>query len=133
MKSVITLVMCATLPVASVAQTASIRGFLTKDVASEQKLEEQAQAVPDAARLRRYMDFQAGEPHNAGSPRSKAVAEYILGNLKEWGLEAHIEEFEALIPFPTVRQVEVIGPKRYVAKLKEPAIAADPTSGQANQ
>src|ERR1700685_3397149 len=129
MKSVLTLLLCAALPVSSFAQTASIRGFLTKDLADEQKLEEQAQAIPDAARLRRYMDFQAGEPHNAGSARSKVVAEYILGNLKEWGLDAHIEEFEALMPYPTVRQVEVVGPKRFVAKLKEPAVAADTHRG----
>ncbi|HEX3685227.1 MAG TPA: transferrin receptor-like dimerization domain-containing protein [Bryobacteraceae bacterium] len=133
MKSVLTLLLCAVLPAASIAQNASIRGFLTKDVADEQKLETQAQALPDGARMLRYMQFQAGEPHNAGSPRSKAVADYILGNLKEWGLDARIEEFEALMPYPTVRQVEVLGPKRYVAKLKEPAIAVDPTSGQANQ
>jgi N-acetylated-alpha-linked acidic dipeptidase len=133
MKSALALLVCASLPLSTFAQTASIRGFLTKDIAEEQKLEQQARAIPDPARLRRYMDFQAGEPHNAGSPRSKVVAEYILGNLKEWGLEARIEEFEALMPYPTVRQVEVLGPKRYVAKLKEPAIAADPLSGQANQ
>src|ERR1700761_1687679 len=133
MKSIVTFVLCVAVPFSTFAQTASIRGFLTKDVADERKLEEQAQAIPDAARLRRYMDFQAAEPHNAGSPRSKVVAEYILGNLKEWGLDAHIEEFEALIPYPTVRQVEVLGPKRYVAKLKEPAVSVDPTSGQASQ
>jgi N-acetylated-alpha-linked acidic dipeptidase len=127
------MICAAVLPVVGVAQTPSIRGFLTKDLAEEQKLEEQARAMPDAARLRRYMEFQAGEPHNAGSARSKVVAEYILGNLKEWGLEARIEEFEALMPFPTIRQVEVVGPKPYTAKLKEPPVSVDPTSSQANQ
>lgn len=83
--------------------------------------------------MRKYMEFQAAEPHNAGSPRCKVVAEYILGMLKEWGLDAHLEEFEPLLPYPSVRQVEVVGPKRYVAKLKEPAITIDPSSGQANQ
>lgn len=110
-----------------------MRGFLSKDIPDEQRLEQQAQATPDAARLRRYMEFQAGEPHHAGSPRSKVVAEYILGQLKEWGLDAHIEEFEALMPYPTVRQVEVVAPRRFVAKLKEPAVPVDSTSGQANQ
>jgi len=38
------------------------------------------------------MEFISSEPHNAGSPRSKAIAEYILGTFKEWGLDAHIEE-----------------------------------------
>jgi N-acetylated-alpha-linked acidic dipeptidase len=110
-----------------------MRGFLTKDIADEQGFEKQAQSVPDTGRLRKYMDFMAGEPHNAGSPRSKVVAEYVLGNFKEWGLDAHIEEFEALLPTPTVRQVEVTGPKRYVAKLKEPVVPEDPNSGDAHQ
>jgi len=110
-----------------------MRGFQTKAILSEQKLEEQAQAIPDTARMRQYVNFMAAEPHHAGSPRSKAVAEYLLGMLKEWGLDAHIEEFEALMPYPTVRQVKVLGPKPFEAKLKEPAIPQDPDSGDANQ
>ncbi len=113
--------------------SATIRGFLTKDIPDEQKLEEQVQTVPDPGRMRQYMNFMAREPHNAGSPRSKAVAEYILGSLKEWGLDARIEEFESLLPTPTIRQVEVVSPKRFVAKLKEPFIPADPDSGDAHQ
>jgi N-acetylated-alpha-linked acidic dipeptidase len=61
------------------------------------------------------------------------VADYILGSLKEWGLDATVEQFEALLPYPTVRQVEVIGPKPYVAKLREPIVPEDPTSGQTGQ
>ena len=114
-------------------ETAHIRGFFAKDVAEEQSFEKQAQAVPDTGRLRKYMNFMAAEPHNAGSPRSKAVAEYALGLFKEWGLDAHIEEFEALMPTPTVREVEVLGPKHYVAKLKEPVVAEDPNSGDVHQ
>src|SRR5581483_784879 len=99
----------------------------------EQRLEQQAQAVPDPVRLLQYMQYMASEPHQAGSPRSKAVAEYIWGMLKDWGLDAHIEEFEALMPYPTLRQVEVVGPKPFTATLKEPAVPADPDSGDANQ
>src|SRR6185437_10230486 len=122
------------LPISSsFAQTASMRGFLLSDVPGEQKLEQQAQAIPDTERLRQYMEFNAAEPHNAGSPRSKVVAEHILSLLKQWGLDAHIEEFEALLPFPTVRQVEVTGPTPYTAKLKEPAIPQDPDSGEPHQ
>ena len=114
-------------------ETLRMRGFLTKDISQEQSLERQAQGVPDTGRLRKYMDFMAAEPHNAGSARSKVVAEYVLGHFKEWGLDAHIEEFEALLPTPTVRHVEVLGPKPYVAKLKEPVVAEDPNSGDAHQ
>ena len=121
------------LPISAFAQTAQMRGFQNKDIATEQKLEQQAQAIPESARLRQYVDFMASEPHNAGSPRSKAVAEYILRMFHEWGLDAHIEELEALMPYPTVRKVEVLGPKPFEAKLKEPAIPQDPDSSDANQ
>lgn len=133
MRALIALTLCGVLSGFAYAQAPKMRGFLAKDIASEQKLEQQAQGVPDPIRLRRYMDFISSEPHNAGSPRSKAVAEYILGTFKEWGLDAQIEQFEALMPYPTFRQVEVVGPKPYVAKLKEPAIPQDPDSGDPNQ
>ena len=96
------------LPAFTYAQSSAIRGFLTKEIPRQQKLEQQARTIPEPARLRKYMDFISSAPHNAGSPRSKAIAEYILGTFKEWGLDAHIEEFEALMPYPTVREVEVL-------------------------
>ncbi|MBV9669745.1 MAG: M28 family peptidase, partial [Acidobacteriales bacterium] len=121
------------LPLLTAAQTIPMRGFFDKDIAGEQKLEKQAQTVPNAARLRTYLEFMAGEPHNAGSPRSKAVAEYIAGMLREWGLDTSIERFEALMPYPTVRQVEVVGPRPYVAGLKEPVVPQDPDSKDPHQ
>ena len=112
----------------------AIRGFPANKADEENRLEQQAHAIPEVARLRRYMAFMAAEPHSAGSPRSKAVAEYVLGNLKEWGLSASIEEFEALIPYPTVRQVQIVSPPtHYTATLKEPVVAEDPASSDPHQ
>jgi N-acetylated-alpha-linked acidic dipeptidase len=134
MKLFCALLLLGSLPLQMFSQeTTRLRGFLSKDIAEEQNLEKEAQSIPDTSRLRKYMDFMASEPHNAGSPRSKAVAEYVLGSFKEWGLDAHIEEFEALLPTPTVRQVEILGPKRFTAKLKEPVVADDPDSNDAHQ
>jgi N-acetylated-alpha-linked acidic dipeptidase len=119
--------------VAYAQRAAAPRGFPFSQAADEFRLEQQAQAVPDSAHMRRYMDFLAAEPHNAGSARTKAVADYLLGSLKEWGLNASIEQFEALMPYPTVRQLEVLSPRRYTASLKEPVVPQDPASGSAHQ
>ncbi len=110
-----------------------VRGFPVRDTDVELRWEQQAQAIPDAMHLRQYMEFMAADPHNAGSPRSKVIAEYLLENLKEWGLKATIEEFESLIPYPTIRQLQVVSPKRYTALLKEPAFSEDPDSTDENQ
>ena len=110
-----------------------LRGFQASEVAEEQRLEKLARAIPDPERLRKYMNFMAADPHQAGSPRSKIVAEYILGQFREWGLEAQIEEFQALMPYPTVRRVQVIGPEPFEAKLKEPVVTQDKDSGDTGQ
>jgi N-acetylated-alpha-linked acidic dipeptidase len=61
------------------------------------------------------------------------VAEYALGLFREWGFDAHIETFEALLPYPTTRVLEMTAPVRYRAVLKEPAIAEDAGTNDPNQ
>lgn len=110
-----------------------IRGFANDDLKAERDLESRAKSLPQSEHIRAYMKRMSAQPHHAGSPASKAVAEYVLGLLKEWGLDARVERFEALLPYPTLREVEMTGPSRYVLQLKEPAIPEDPDSGDANQ
>ena len=110
-----------------------IRGFSPDAARSEHELEQKALAMPDPARLRAYMDRMAGEPHIAGSPQSREVAEYISGLLREWGLDAKVEQFEALLPYPTARSLEMTAPSHYRAKLQEPAIPEDPDSNDRHQ
>lgn len=115
------------------AQGRSYRGFLSGEIQPEADAEKKGRALPDGKLMAEYAAFIAAEPHQAGSPRSKEVAEYIQKLLKQWGLSTEIESFDVLLPYPTVRQVEVIGPKRYEAKLKEPAVPEDPDSADRNQ
>jgi N-acetylated-alpha-linked acidic dipeptidase len=110
-----------------------IRGFSQDLAKTESELEDRARALPDAKRIRTYMERMSREPHHAGSPASKAVAEYALGLFKEWGLEAHIEQFEALLPYPTHRSLEMTSPVHYKAKLHEPAVPEDKDSNDKNQ
>jgi N-acetylated-alpha-linked acidic dipeptidase len=108
-----------------------IRGFTAGSAAAEREMEQRFRAIPSPDNLREYMRTITAEPHHAGSPNSKKVAEYVLAKFKSWGLEANIEEFEALMPFPTERVVELVGPDHYVAKLQEPPVDADPDSADA--
>jgi N-acetylated-alpha-linked acidic dipeptidase len=110
-----------------------IRGFAPDQVKAEQALEAKATAMPEAARVRTYEKRMSARPHHAGSAGNRAVANYILAELKEWNLPAHVEVFEPLLPYPTVRSLELVGPVHYVAKLKEPVVPQDPDSGDAGQ
>ena len=106
---------------------------LVAGVCSAQNYERRVRDLPDAARMNQYFDRMAAEPHHAGSPGSKAVADYARGLFAAFGLDVKIETFEAMLPYPKARLLEMTAPVRYTAKLTEPGIAADPDSTDRNQ
>ncbi len=77
-----------------------------------------------------YIRRLAARPHHVGSPYDKDNAEWILEKLKSWGLDARFEIFEVLFPTPKDRALELVEPENFKAKLQEPTVAVDPTSGQ---
>jgi N-acetylated-alpha-linked acidic dipeptidase len=101
---------------------APIRGFGNDQWKSEHEREEKAIAIPQRERMKIYMERMASKPHHAGSAGSRAVAEYALGLFKGWGFDAQIETFEALLPYPTFRSLEMTEPVRFRALLKETAV-----------
>ena len=115
-------------PAAHTQGTGRLGGFTAQGSDAERALEATFQAVPRPDNAREYMRKITAKPHHAGSPASREVAEYILNLEKSWGLDAQIESFEALMPYPTERQVELVAPERYTLTLTEPAVPQDPTS-----
>jgi N-acetylated-alpha-linked acidic dipeptidase len=110
------------------AADAPIRGFPPKQIPQQQQWESKARAVPQPDRIRDYIRRLSEKPHHAGSPASKETAEYVLGLLRSWGLDANIEEFEALLPIPKKRQLELVSPMSFKAALEEPIITEDKNS-----
>ena len=113
----------------STAQSKPIRGFPDDAVAAQRQREEQFRKIPDSARLKEYMEAMAGEPHVAGQPSSKKVADYALAKFKSFGLDAKLEEFEAMMPWPIETSVELVAPEKYTLRVKEPVLSEDPDSG----
>ncbi len=109
----------------------AIRGFDPASQAREITWEQQARAIPEAARIGAFIKRLSSRPHLAGTPQSKQTAEAILAQLREYGLDAHIEQFEALLPTPKVRLLEITSPIRLRFKLEEPAIPGDSNSHDA--
>src|SRR4051812_1605618 len=117
--------------VARSATHESIRGFDRPSQAMEVKWEQQARAIPDPTRIRTTMQKLSRQAHLAGTPQSKETAEYILAQLREYGLEAHIEQYEAMLPQPKLRSLEMTEPVAFRAKLEEPEVAGDQYSADA--
>jgi N-acetylated-alpha-linked acidic dipeptidase len=114
-------------------QPQPLRGFSRDSAAPQRELERRFQTLPKADNLREYMRVISQEPHHAGTAASRKVAEYVLAHFRSWGLNASIEEYEALMPYPVDRIVELVDPERYSAQLNEPNVAVDEDSNDAGQ
>jgi N-acetylated-alpha-linked acidic dipeptidase len=118
-------------PILQPAANDSIRGFDPASQTEELKWERQARVIPDAGHIGEFISRLSKQPHMAGTPQSKQTAEAILAQLHRYGLDAHIEQFEALLPQPKVRVLEMTGHVKFRAKLEEPPVAGDRNSGDA--
>src|SRR5277367_1116546 len=117
----------------TVANPAALVGYSPRTSQAERDWEIKFRAIPEPANLRSYMQRLSARPHHVGSPYDKDNAEWILARFKEWGLDAHIEEFDVLFPTPKIRVLEMTAPTKFTAKLEEPALAIDPTSNQKSE
>src|SRR4051812_902992 len=112
------------------AEPAPLRGFTAESARAERDWEGRFKAIPEPARMRDAMQRLSARPHHVGSPYDKANAEWLQQQFTSYGWDAHIETFDVLFPTPKERVVELIAPTHFRAKLQEPTVAVDPTSGQ---
>jgi len=113
--------------------TLALRGYSESGSISEIQWEKKFRSIPQQDRLRENMRRLSARPHHVGSPYDKNNAEWILAQLKSWGLDSKIEVFDTLFPTPLERSLELVEPVRYKAKLEEPALPEDPTSSQKDE
>jgi N-acetylated-alpha-linked acidic dipeptidase len=107
-----------------------LRGYTPEHAAAEVQWEQKFREMPDPARVRETMRRMSARPHHVGSPYDKDNAEWLVAQLKSYGLDAKIEQFDALFPTPKSRRLELLGPEKFQATLEEPAVKVDPTSDQ---
>ena len=123
----------ATAPVAAQTDRAAIRGFTSDSAKAQREMEAKMASIPRAANVREYIRVMSEEPHHTGSKAGLEVAQYVLDKFKTWGLDAEFHKFEALMPTPRERHLELLAPESYVAKLEEPALPEDKDSSDEGQ
>jgi N-acetylated-alpha-linked acidic dipeptidase len=107
-----------------------IMGFADAASIKQNEYEKQFDAIIKASDQDEWMRFLSSHPHHVGSVQGKANAEYMANLFKQWGYQTQIETYTVLFPTPKLRLVELLGSKPYKAKLEEPALPEDKTSGQ---
>ena len=106
-----------------------LTGFSDSAASEQLAREKRFDSSLDRNDLQTWMERLSAKPHHLGSAADKENAEFIAGLFRSWGYDTTIETFYPLFPTPKLRRVELTQPRRYVAKLEEPAIPEDKSSG----
>jgi N-acetylated-alpha-linked acidic dipeptidase len=109
--------------------SASMLGFSVEHAGDERALEQRFDNALNATDQRDWMQRMASEPNQVGSAHDKDNAQFMLQQFRAWGWDAQIETFSVLYPTPKRIALQMIAPTRFTARLHEPAIKGDRTSG----
>ncbi|SHE40521.1 transferrin receptor-like dimerization domain-containing protein [Flavisolibacter ginsengisoli] len=108
-------------------------GFTDAGSEKQKGLEKQFDAQMNAGNLDTWMKFLSSHPHHVGSAKGRANAEYMADLFRQWGYQTEINTYYVLFPTPKTRLLELLGSKPYKAKLEEPSLSEDKTSGQKSE
>ena len=101
-------------------ETETLDGFTPKLSEIERSLESQFRAVPSAVTAREELRRLTSEAHIAGSPEDYATAVYVRDQMRSFGLESDLREYQVLLPYPrTPSIVELVSPRRVRLQVRE--------------
>jgi N-acetylated-alpha-linked acidic dipeptidase len=103
-----------------------ISGFSASSLPAQQSTERRLLRYPSAERIQADHRFLTAQPHVAGTPRDRELAEWTAAEWRKAGLEdVRIIEHEVLLPFAEEVSVEMLAPTSWRATLREEPIAGD--------
>jgi N-acetylated-alpha-linked acidic dipeptidase len=104
----------------------SIFGFSSASLAAQESLENRLRRYPSAERIQADHRILTAQPHVAGTPRDRELAEWTAAEWRKAGLEdVRIVEHQVLLPFAEEVSVEMLAPTSWRATLREEPIAGD--------
>ena len=115
---------------AEIVEVEPLLGFSAVRAAEQREREASFDAELNAENLAAWMNRLAARPHPVGSAAGRANAEWMVEAFTAWGFDAELAVYDVLFPVPIERRVELLGDEPFIAKLSEPALAEDSSSGQ---
>ena len=106
-----------------------IHGFTAGGTAAQRVIEAQYDLELSPDNLRERMEYIVSKPIYVGSPHNRETADWMVAQFRSWGFEADLAEYHVLFPTPRIRELEMVAPTRYTARLREPTLAEDRYSG----
>ena len=118
---------------APAGQQRALQGFDREGSDRERAIEKQFDSFLKKDEARDWMKRLSARPHHLGSPYGKENADFIASLFRSWGYDTEIERFDVLFPTPKTRLLEMTAPEKFTARLEEPVLKEDATSGQKSE
>jgi len=124
-------VLCGAALIGAAPPTSRVFGFTSQSSAAERRLEYRFLSLPSALKAREAHAFLTADPHVAGSPRDRVLAEWVRDHWRDYGLEqVEIVEHQVLLPYATAVEVEMRSPSQWRATMTEEPVEGDPFSAR---
>src|SRR3954471_16395254 len=118
----------ALLTLAGSLQAQSVVGYSAANAQAQRRIEADAVSRPSADSAAAYSRVLSREAHVAGTPAQAKTRDFVIGKMKEWGLETETREYSVWLPHATLAKVSRLTPTPRELDLREPVIPLDQTS-----
>ena len=103
-------------------------GYGTAAAAREREIESDVIRRPSPTSAAAHSQALSREVHVSGTPAQARTRDYVIAQMKAWGLETEVRSYDIWMPHPTDVRVWRVSPEPLALKLAEPAVPNDPTS-----
>jgi N-acetylated-alpha-linked acidic dipeptidase len=108
------------------AQTTS--GYSPQSATAERAAEADVITRPSPSIASAHSKFLSLQPHMAGTPAQARTRDYVVSQMKSWGLETEVRSYRIWMPHPLSTRVWRIAPDLTELNLQEGPIPEDTTS-----
>ena len=105
-----------------------IIGYSPASEARQRAAEADAIAKPDAGRAASHARVLAREPHVAGTDAQARTRDYVIEQMKSWGLQTEVRAYDVWLPHATSVRLWRVSPNPIQIPIGEPPIAGDPAT-----
>jgi N-acetylated-alpha-linked acidic dipeptidase len=120
--------LAAVMLVAAPLNGQTLPGYSTKSSAHERSVESDVVNRPSANDANAHSRFLSLQPHMSGTPAQARTRDYVVSQMKSWGLETEVRSYKVWMPHPVSTRVWRISPDPMELNLVEGPIAEDTTS-----
>ena len=103
-------------------------GYSQQAAVTERASEADAITRPSPSSASAHSRFLSQQPHMAGTPAQARTRDYVINQMKSWGLETEVRSYSVWMPHPVSTRVWRIAPNPVEFDLKEGIIPEDTTS-----